>query len=197
MAGRSRLRVLICGHSMIFWAAHRAKRSAAGSQLGLSRMATVEWRGRRGLRWPGLFPLLFREGTAPPHVLLVHLGGNDLGLMKGKALVIQAVHDLHYIQAEWPGVLIVWSAMLPRLVWRGEGDPRCLDLARRKANRELKKALQAGLGVFLPHPGIQVTSRDLYRDDGVHLSDKGNDLFLQDLRQGLLTAIGGWWGARA
>ncbi|XP_054835820.1 uncharacterized protein LOC129330021 [Eublepharis macularius] len=36
---RGRCRILICGHSMIFWAVHQAKRTPLGSQLGLSRWA--------------------------------------------------------------------------------------------------------------------------------------------------------------
>lgn len=50
-----------------------------------------------------------------PDVLLVHLGGNDLGLLKGKALVIQVKEDLSAICQQWLGLTIVWSAMIPRL----------------------------------------------------------------------------------
>ncbi|XP_042315072.1 uncharacterized protein LOC121926287 isoform X2 [Sceloporus undulatus] len=40
-----RHRVLICGHSMVFWTARQARRSHFGSQLGLSDKAIIEWRG--------------------------------------------------------------------------------------------------------------------------------------------------------
>ncbi|XP_054851801.1 uncharacterized protein LOC129340931 [Eublepharis macularius] len=101
---QERVRILICGHSMIFWAAHQARRSWIGSQLGLSRWATIEWQGRRGLRWAGLLPLLFEGRSAPPpHILVVHLGGNDLGLMKGVALSWQARDDFLEIRKRWPG----------------------------------------------------------------------------------------------
>lgn len=60
-------------------------------------------------------------------MLVIHLGSNDLGLMKGKTLVIQAHEDLHWIKKQWPVVLIIWSAMLPKMVWRGEGGRKCLD----------------------------------------------------------------------
>ncbi|XP_060111014.1 uncharacterized protein LOC132583378 [Heteronotia binoei] len=144
---RSRSRVLICGHSYVFWAALQARRTAVGSQLGLSQHAVIEWQGRRGLQWPGLLPLLFKgRAGPPPQVLMVHLGGNDLGLLKGKALVWQARDDFQCIRERWPETIIVWSAMLPRQVWRYALDPAAIERARYKANKEIKKLLERGLG---------------------------------------------------
>lgn len=183
---------------MVFWAAHQAKRSAIGTQLGLSRWATVEWQGRRGLRWPGLLPLLFegRKGP-PPHILVLHLGGNDLGLVKGKALTLQALEDFRVIHQRWPGVHIVWSAMLPRRVWREALDAKAIERARKKANWEVGRTLLGGPGSYVSHPEIQAADGSLYRGDGVHLSEKGNQLFLESLRQGLLKVLMGKMGAAA
>ncbi|XP_054846595.1 uncharacterized protein LOC129337113 [Eublepharis macularius] len=195
---QERVRILICGHSMAFWAAHQARRSWIGSQLGLSRWATIEWQGRRGLRWAGLLPLLFEGRSAPPpHILVVHLGGNDLGLMKGVALSWQARDDFLEIRRRWPGVLIFWSAMLPRRVWREALDHRAIERARRMTNRALFKIMTGGLGIYLPHPQIRAESVALYRGDGVHLSYRGNSIFLDDIRQGLRLALSHVWGAEA
>lgn len=72
-----------------------------GYQLGLSHWAVIEWKGCRGLQWPGLLPLLLNEHAAPrPQVLLIHLGGNNLGLIKGKAQVLQVIEDLQVIRAQ-------------------------------------------------------------------------------------------------
>ncbi|XP_054850226.1 uncharacterized protein LOC129339666 [Eublepharis macularius] len=196
--GPLKRRIVICGHSMVFWAAHQARRTPIGSQLGLSAVATVEWLGRRGLRWPALLPLLFRGRKGPPpHILVLHLGGNDLGLVQGKALSLQATVDLREISRRWPGVLIFWSEMLQRRVWREASDPRAIEGARRKANRAMKKPLGEGLGIYLPHPRIKAEFAHLYRDDGVHLSPEGNEIFLDDLRQGLRLALSHLWGVRA
>lgn len=56
-----------------------------------------------------------------PHVFLIHLGVNDLGLMKGKVLVIWAKVDFQFIQQKYPDVLIIWSALLPRLSGERKG----------------------------------------------------------------------------
>lgn len=41
-----------------------------------------------------------------PQVLVIHLGGNDLGLVKGKELVLKVIEDLQVIRDRWPRVLI-------------------------------------------------------------------------------------------
>lgn len=187
---REKLRILIAGHSVVFWAAHQAGLTPIGSQLGLSAWATVEWQGHCGLQWPELLSLLF-EGRSgpPPDILVLHLGGNNLGLVKGKALVLQALENIEFIRGKWPGVFIVWSAMIPRRLWRGSWYPCALDRARRKANRELRKSLEGSFGLYVPHPGFHVDFTHLYSDDGINLSEAGNKLFLEDLQQGLHSAI--------
>lgn len=127
------------------------------NSTGALSRCCYEWLGRRGMRWPALLPLLLNEQRGPPlQVLLLHLEGNNLGLIKGKAFIIQAKGDLAELKVQWPGVCIAFSALLPCQIWQGQGDPRCLDKARRKVNWEMKKAMVAGLGQFLPHPDIQV-----------------------------------------
>lgn len=70
--------------------------------------------------------MLFQGSLGPLlHILLLHLGVNDLSL-KGKALIWQSPNDLRVIQEHWPSTLIVWSAILPRLGWHGVVDPMAI-----------------------------------------------------------------------
>lgn len=150
------------------------------------------------MQWPALLPLLFQSyGGSPPDILLVHLGGNDLGLVQGRALVLQVVEDLQVIKAKWPGTWVIWSAIVPRLSWRNALEPRVMNKARKNANREIKRALLGGLGQYLPHPELRLERPDLYRSDGVHLADEGLDIFIQDLQQGLRHSLGLQVGANA
>ncbi|XP_061463786.1 uncharacterized protein LOC133389964 [Rhineura floridana] len=180
-------RILLCGHSMMFWAGRRAAKSRFGTQLGLSQWAAVRWLGRRGMRWDGLLPALFQPAVevAAPQVLVIHLGGNDLGLLKGKALIEQACGDLRAIARRWPGVHLVWSDILPRRRWNCAGDPRGMDRARKKVNRQIQRALRDLGGSVIHHPEVGHNKLELFRPDGVHLTDKGNDIFLRDLQKGL------------
>lgn len=43
---------------------------------------------------------------------------------------------------------------------------------------------------FLPHPDMQVECVHLYRQDGIHMSGKDNDVYLKDLHQELRAALG-------
>ncbi|XP_042321488.1 uncharacterized protein LOC121929711 isoform X2 [Sceloporus undulatus] len=112
---------------------------------GLPDKAIVEWRGKCGLWWHGLLQLLFGESQClPPHVLVIHLGGNDLSFVKGKALVLQAIRDMCFIRERWPFVKLIWSAMLPRQVWRCGCEPHILNRAHRWVNNKIRKAMNGG-----------------------------------------------------
>lgn len=136
--------------------------------------------------------LLFMEfrGPPPPHDLVIHLGGNDLGLVKGKALVIQAKDDFQEISRRWPGTLIVWSAIIPRHTWRATLSVGQADRAWRNANRELRKALVSELGQYISHPELRAEELRLYCDDGVHLSEEGLDIFF--IRSAARVEVGPW-----
>ncbi|XP_067319784.1 uncharacterized protein [Anolis sagrei] len=194
LLGRRR-RVLICGHSYVHWAERHARRSTYGQHLGLASTASIEWRGRRGLRWDGLIPLMFQAGGGPPpDVLVIHLGGNDLGLLQGKALYLQARSDFKAIAKAWPNTLIAWSAMIPRLRWIGGGDIRQMERARKRVNRAIRIELARRRGLFIHQGGITLDNLLLYRGDGIHLSDEGNDIFLANLKFGIERALMGLVG---
>ena len=57
--------------------------------------------------------------------------------------------------------------------------------ARRGVNREVGRAMRAGLEAVIQHLDIGVHRSGLYREDGVHLSELGMGLFLRDLQGGL------------
>ncbi|XP_062981479.1 zinc finger protein 318-like [Elgaria multicarinata webbii] len=197
--GPEPVKVVICGHSLVFWASHRATQAAVGTQLGLSQFASIQWVGRRHMMWGRLLDTLFHSGVvcAPPQLLVLHLGGNDMGVVKGKALIVQVQEDFKVIWSQWPDTCIIWSNILPRRQWREGGDVRCLNRAVKKVNREIRLTLKDQQGSVIFHPAILPSREELYRADGVHLSNEGNDIFLQDLQVGLRDFILGKWGEGA
>lgn len=66
-------------------------------QLSFSQWIVVDSKGRPGFCCEGLLQLLFREYRgiqgSRPDILVIHLGCNDLGIVKGKALIFQARED--------------------------------------------------------------------------------------------------------
>lgn len=125
-----------------------------------------------------------------PDILVIHLGGNDLGLIQGKALVMQVLQDLLLIKSRWPGVKILWSAIIPWKTWHYAIDPKAMKGVRRNANREIRRALLGGLGQIIEQPELMADKPDLYRRDGVHFSEVGMDIFLRDIQQGLPLSLG-------
>ncbi|XP_067328802.1 uncharacterized protein [Anolis sagrei] len=190
-----RWRILVCGHSYVHWAERYARNSSFGQHLGCASTALVEWKGVRGLRWDGLVPLLFQDRSRPtPDVLVLHIGGNDLGLLNGRALYLQARADILKIWQAWPRVHIAWSAIIPRLRWPGGGDVRKLEKARKRVNRAMRTALARGRGSYIPHKDITHDKTQFYRSDGVHLTDLGNAHFLADLQLGIQQVLRGLVG---
>ncbi|CAG2246494.1 unnamed protein product [Mytilus edulis] len=68
-------------------AARSIKRRTGGQNLGLqSKGYNFHWYGQRGMKWKNLLPSDEENLRCypPPQILIIHLGSNDLGLIKGK-----------------------------------------------------------------------------------------------------------------
>nr|XP_033771137.1 uncharacterized protein LOC117346024 [Geotrypetes seraphini] len=174
----------IVGHSFTHWEAERAAIRPGGRHLGLSHQGLhVSWWGQRGMRWSQLLLLLERLRSRPRHpdLLLLHLGGNDVDACSGKDLVNLIKDDLRVVLDWFPGVLLIWSDIVPR--------PRCLASRRwtrglSKLNRQVGKWVVSQGGMQLLHEWVDVSCAGLFHMDGVHLSAVGWDLLLDDFASG-------------
>ncbi|XP_015218553.2 uncharacterized protein [Lepisosteus oculatus] len=178
--------VWICGHSLVFWAEKRAKSPEYGMQLGMDpNCVRLWWKGTQGMTWDQLLPFLLQmKGTWPnPDVIIMHVGGNDLGKSKPEEFILAVRKDLMSMKSIFPDCLLVWSNILPRGTWRTCGDAAMAENIRRLTNDKVKREMGAVGGAALSHGSIQVDSQlGLYRPDGVHLSDAGIDMFNLDMQ---------------
>lgn len=71
--------------------------------------------------------------------------------------------------------------MLPCQVWRGAWDLHDAKKVCRMTKRELRKSFEARLGTCLPHSNIWADFDNVYREESIHHSQKGNKIFLEDL----------------
>lgn len=80
------------GHSFVFWASRHSLAGRASEALG-GRL--VRWLGIRGLRWPGFVELVLgrEQDWGRPEWIVVHLGGNDVGRVKGIDLILRIKRD--------------------------------------------------------------------------------------------------------
>ncbi|XP_053167273.1 uncharacterized protein LOC128351611 [Hemicordylus capensis] len=188
-AGRAAapVRVLVCGHSLVFWAFKRTSTFQWGTQLGFGRRASVYWLGMWGMLWSQLLPAI-RDHLAKypePDIIVIHLGENDLGRRTGLSIIQQASSDLAILQGWIPGVRILWVNWLQCRVWRGVQNVLGIEKARRKSSAAIGKLARAAGGEVLRQPGLSARFPELFRPDGVHLSEVGCDLYLSNIRKGL------------
>ncbi|XP_061446460.1 uncharacterized protein LOC133366922 [Rhineura floridana] len=168
------VRIVLCGYSILFWAHRRASSSVPGTQLQLSATATVQWEARRGMLWDALLPIvcLIMSFSDRPHILLIHLGENDLVQRPGLNLLLKVTRDLTWLIRSYPTLIIVWSEMLVRRVWRGAVYPNKLDRSRKWVNRKVRDLVLSLGGAVIHHDRIKFHAPHLFHDDSVHLSDK-------------------------
>lgn len=169
--------IWIIGSSYIRRGEERA-RETIGANLGL--VAKVYWFGWGGLRWHGLLPFFYRSlrGRAAPDVLLIHCGGNDLGCRKSIDLVAAMKQDLQHLYRRFPQMTIVLSDITQRRRWRS-GLPGKIDKSRKWVNSVMATFVLGMQGGIVHHPQIVFNKPQLFLRDEVHLSPRGNDIFLK------------------
>ena len=174
----------------MYWACRSVGQRKGGSNLGLQSMGyNIHWYGSRGMLWESLVPtvehyLLFNPR---PQVLIIHLGSNDLGTMKGKELIENIKLDILRLRIFLPGVHLVWSEILPRRYWHFANNQANMEQTRKRVNVAVKSVFttQIDNGFVIRHPNIRCQERNLYRYDGTHLSDVGKDIYLNNIQGAL------------
>ena len=177
--------VWIIGDSYVRRGAERAAETM-GDNLGHDNLL-VQWFGWGGLRWKSLVPFFRRslQGRAVPDVLLIHCGGNDLGSVKSVGLVAAMKEDLRRLHLQYPDMTILFSELTQRCRWRAGDKPAKLDKARRFVNSVMATFVPCLNGVFVHHPHIRFDTPGLFVRDGVHLTPRGNDIFLNSFAESI------------
>ena len=154
-----------------------AARKSLGCDLGLS--AQVKWFGWGGLRWRGVLPFFAQSlrGRSVPEVLLIHCGGNDLGKVKSVDLAAEMKQDLCDLHRRHPQMTIIFSAVTQRRRW-GLADPKKIDRSRKWLNNVMACFMKGGI---VRHPDIHFDNPALFLRDNVHLSSRGNDIFMNSI----------------
>ncbi|XP_050964015.1 uncharacterized protein LOC127164237 isoform X3 [Labeo rohita] len=168
--------VLIVGHSYIKWAERRAE-VAWEPNLGLHN-TSVQWIGKEGMRWSQLLDVVLSTGVRPD-VLVIHAGGNDLGLLRSVDLLSSMKEDISAIQ-KITKATVIFSGITERCVWQWGEGPK-MNKARKFINSAMAKYMADTGGVFIDNKEITQKRGELFRQDGIHLSDKGNDIYLKNL----------------
>ncbi|XP_053258197.1 uncharacterized protein LOC128420587 isoform X1 [Podarcis raffonei] len=181
------INIWIVGHYITHWAFVRAISTCLGSCLGLPESFSVSWVTKCDMKWEEFMPIVMARAAlhGPPKALIVQLGENDLGQRSGKDLAVSMMKDFDKLAALFPGLTLIWSEMLVRRHWQDFSRPRGINKTRRTINRRVAEKAQLLNGRVIRHPNITYKQEDLFHNDGVHLSDLGNDVWLADLIKGI------------
>jgi len=126
-----------------------------------------------------------------PRAMVIHLGGNDLDTASLYKLRRVIGNGIKYFHDLYPHAHIIWCDIMQRRSWRGTGPNInvIMDRKRKRVNGFGKRAvLSTGIGSTLTVP-IEFSEPGFFRKDGVHLSDVGNEMFLDALRDCVSTHV--------
>lgn len=168
-----------------------ARKRPGGANLSLQRIGvSILWQGKGGLGINGISRVIrtLMQVEEPPHYIIIHIAGNDIGFMRLGYLHWRLVRFLHWISVEMPHTIVVWSQILPRAVWRACPNNKSMDNCRKRLNSSIaSKVIKAG-GCYIRYPDIAANSQLVCRD-GVHLTSLANQIFLNSVQGALETFI--------
>ncbi|XP_063423642.1 uncharacterized protein LOC134707625 isoform X4 [Mytilus trossulus] len=176
--------VWIVGSSIVKHAFVTARDRPGGVNLGLGRLnASFWWQGKGGMLVRHVKGQLrtMKKYEDPPHFLVLHVAGNDLGSSKVGFLRNEIKNIIRWIMKEFPKSKLIWSQILTRLKWRHSDDHKAMDLCRYRINNSIAAFIVSCGGYYIKHPDIHA-DQIFFESDGVHLSSLGNELWLNILQ---------------
>ncbi|XP_077113503.1 uncharacterized protein LOC143809782 isoform X2 [Ranitomeya variabilis] len=182
--------VWIVGHSYIYWAAQRAEMCPGGRSLGFNDVDVI-WRGLRGMMWSRVLPEIVHISrvTSSPTIVVIHVGGNDLASFSLVELLTLMRSDMDKFSMFFPSMRLVWSEIIPRVVWRGARERNAMERSRRTLNQRISRFVRFKNGVVVRHHRLEGDNSGFLLPDGVHLNEAGLDIFLNGIREGVLQAM--------
>ncbi|KAJ8322269.1 LOW QUALITY PROTEIN: hypothetical protein KUTeg_000740 [Tegillarca granosa] len=184
---RGYIHIWIVGSSIVYWAQRRALSRPVGRNLGLEKYGVqIRWCGIRGMKWSQLLTRIQRDlrNFPYPQYLVIQLGSNDLVSRASGVLRWEMKLDLLSL-SKLPNTTVVWSCILPRLFWYGARSQVAIDNVRKRTNREISSYILKLGGRVITQSDLSDKETGCYRFDGIHLSDIGNDIYLNALQGAL------------
>ena len=127
-------------------------------------------------------------GTTVPAHLILHLGANDVTQLTSWQWYNELEIAILYLRVRYPHTRIVWSDMLPRKAWRHASSIVGPEKARKRNQRRARALVCEQGGYIIKHPRIGADDTCLI-DDGVHLTNVGQERFRNDLEQGIMEIL--------
>lgn len=172
------------GSSIVKRAFVAARNRPGGVCLGLQRLSiNIWWQGKGGMVWSELYKKIkaLLKVNDSPHYLILHCGGNDIGNISLRILIQIFKRTLEKIQLLLPNTKIIWSQLLPRRNWRYSENIDAMNKTVKRLNSSIAAAVVQNGGGYIKYPDINSKDALLFESDGVHLSQTGNEIFLNTI----------------
>lgn len=183
--------VWLLGDSIVYWAGVRAV-ARQQANLRLPDPWTIGWYGIRGMSWADFnhslqLRILFQP---PPKMIFINLGGNDMTACSMLRIFNWIHQGLDTLAAAYPDSYLVWCDILQRLHWGDTPEQNIvMESKRRRVNRFGRQQVRLHVkGEILIHD-IDYQTPGFFRADGIHLSDVGLDMYLDAVRDKILSIM--------
>lgn len=143
------------------------------------------------MNWQELVPRIkyLLRFEQEPDFLIIHCGGNNIGSCKLHNFRRQIKSSLCKVSELLPKAKLIWSQILPRLVWRNGQNIKSLNRAAVRINNFAGWLCLKSGGGYIKYPEITWNEKGLFNMDGVHLSNMGNELFLYRIQSFLQEVV--------
>lgn len=121
-----------------------------------------------------------------PQFLLIQFGGNDIGKYKVGILRNKLKNEREWLQKKLPNTVVIWSQVLSRCSWRYSPNKLAMEKCRLRINSSVASFVLKRGGCYIRYPDIKPTQSSML-PDGVHLTDVGNNIYLNTLAGALET----------
>jgi lysophospholipase L1-like esterase len=145
--------------------------------------------------WDEVLPTIKRQLAKVayfPDMVIIHCGGNSITKVPKKYLISKIKSDIFTIYEIFgQSTSLVWSNVLPRLHWRSALKFNVIEDIRQNINRTIGREILYLGGHWIKHVEITSDTPGLFRNDGVHLSPIGLDIFNLSLKDAIEAMLSG------
>ncbi|CAJ0929866.1 unnamed protein product [Ranitomeya imitator] len=167
---------MVCGPAYGWWAilTYIGQHSVRSYAQEVVRLVLQEWTSSGAEQGVLRGDKSFRKLVASsPTVVVIHAGGNDLASFPLAELLTLIRADLDKLPGFFPVMRLVWSELIPRLVWRGARELSAMERSRRSLNQRISRFIRFKNGVVVRHHRLEGDNSGFLLPDGVHLNDAG------------------------
>ena len=120
----------------------------------------------------------------PPNYIFLHVSANNSSHSKICHIRNQLKMTINWIHNKLPNTIIIWSQILLRFCWRYSSNLIAMEKCRYRLNNSIASYVLRLGGRYMRCPEINATDIFL-QNDGVHLTNMANELFLNSVQGGL------------